>query len=83
LALASEHHSTKTVGVGTVRRSVTGIAARLCGPSRFIVLLCERRLAELGEELVEAIQWDRLWRGDLDAQRFACRGVIDDQQAIG
>ena len=46
-------------------------------------MLCQGRLAKLREELIEAIQWDRLWRCDLDAQRFACRGVIDDQQAIG
>jgi hypothetical protein len=62
---------------------IARIAVGLCGPSGPVVLLCERQLAKLREELVEAIQWDRLWRCDLDAQRFACRGVIDDQQAIG
>jgi hypothetical protein len=54
-----------------------------CGPGGSVVLLCEGQLGKLCEELVQAIQWNRLWRCDLDAQRFACRGVIDDQQAIG
>jgi hypothetical protein len=43
----------------------------LCGASGPVVLLCERRLAKRREELVEAIQWNRLRRGDLDAQRSA------------
>jgi hypothetical protein len=34
-------------------------------------LLCQGRLAKLREQLVEVIQWNRLRRGDLDAQRPA------------
>jgi hypothetical protein len=34
-------------------------------------LLREGRLAKLREELVEAIEWDGLRRGDLDAHRSA------------
>jgi hypothetical protein len=40
----------------------------LCGPSGPVALLREGRLAKLCEELVQAIKWDRLRRGDLDAQ---------------
>ena len=47
------------------------IAVRLCGPSGPVVLLCERQLTKLREELVEAIKWDGLRRRDLDAQRSA------------
>lgn len=64
--------ATKTVAMGTFARLCDGwIAVRLCGPSGPVVLLCERQLAKLREELVEAIKRDRLRRRDLDAQWFA------------
>jgi hypothetical protein len=74
----------KTVGLFTVRKArfIARIVVGLRGPSRPVVSLCEGRLAKLREELVEAIKPNRLRRCDLNAQRFACRGVIDDQQAI-
>jgi hypothetical protein len=50
---------------------IARIAVRLCGSSGPVILLCERQLTELREELVEAIKWDRLRGRDLDAQRFA------------
>jgi hypothetical protein len=46
-------------------------ALGLCAPSGSVVLLCEGRLAKLREELVEAIERNRLRCGDLDAQRSA------------
>jgi hypothetical protein len=53
-------------------------SGRLCGSSGPVVLLCEGRLAKLREELIEAIERNRLRRCDLDAQRLARLGVIDD-----
>ena len=50
---------------------IAGIGVRLCGLSGPVVLLREGRLAKLREELVEAIQRNRLRRGDLHAQRSA------------
>jgi hypothetical protein len=47
------------------------IAVCLCGPSGPVVLLREGRLAKLREELIESLQWNRLRRGDLDAQGLA------------
>jgi hypothetical protein len=61
---------------------IARIAVRLCGPSGPVVLFREGRLAKLREELVEALQGNRLRRGDLDAQRSARRGVIDNEQPI-
>jgi hypothetical protein len=40
---------------------------RLCGPRGPVILLFEGRLAKIREELVEAIKWHRLRRGNLDA----------------
>jgi hypothetical protein len=61
---------------------IAPLAVALCGPRGPVILLRERRLAKLRQELVEAIQWDRLRRCDLDTQWFARCGVIDYQQPI-
>jgi hypothetical protein len=44
------------------------MALGLCDPSGPVVLYREGRRAKLREELVEAIQRNRLRRGDLDTQ---------------
>ena len=56
--------------------------SRQRGPGGLVVLFREGRLAKLREKLVEAIERNRLRRGDLDAQRSARRGVIDDEQPV-
>jgi hypothetical protein len=56
--------------VSTTRRK-SFEANGLFGPNAPVVLVREGRLAKLREEWVEAIQWNRLRRRDLDAQRFA------------
>ena len=55
----------KTVAIGALQGSL--IAVRLCGPSGPVVLLCERQLTKLHEELIESIERNRLRRCDLDA----------------
>jgi hypothetical protein len=72
--------ATKTLAVGILEGSLISVC--LCSPSGPVILLCERQLTELREELVEAIKWDRLRRRDLHPQRFARGGVIDDEKAI-
>ena len=61
---------------------IAQIAVGLCGPRGPVILLREWRLAKLRQELIKAIQRDRLRRSDLDTQRSARRGVIDNEQSI-